>query len=156
MQRTLLIVKPDGVVRRLIGKIIARFEDKGLRIVGMKMMRVSSALAKKHYAEHKGKSFYPCLINFITSGPVVVFVVEGVEAIAICRKMMGATFGPEAAPGTIRGDFGASRSNNLIHGSDSPKSAKREIALYFKSSELIKYSDEDYKWIYNYSEGNPV
>jgi len=156
MQRTLLIVKPDGVMRRLIGKILSRFEDKGLHIVGMKMMRVSKALAKKHYAEHKGKSFYPRLIEFITSGPVVAFVVEGIDAIAICRKMMGATFGPEALPGTIRGDFGASHSNNLIHGSDCPKSARREIALYFKSSEMIKFSDDDYKWIYNYSGGSPV
>lgn len=155
MQRTLLLIKPDGVQRRLIGRILTRFEEKGLHIIGMKMMQVTQSLAKRHYTEHVGKSFYERLIQFITSGPVVALVVEGNDAISICRKLMGSTFGPSADPGTIRGDFGASNSNNLIHGSDSVKSAHREIKLFFKHSELMKFDKKSYEWVYNYTSGKP-
>ncbi|MBN2713975.1 MAG: nucleoside-diphosphate kinase [Planctomycetes bacterium] len=155
-QRTLIIVKPDGVARGIIGQILSRFENKGFRIAAMRIMQISLATAKKHYAEHAGKPFYPGLLKFITCGPVVVMAIEGNDAIRVCRKMMGATFGPEAEPGTIRGDFGISRTQNLIHGSDSPKSAKRELALYFKTSDYVKYPIADMKWIYNLGSGQPV
>ena len=127
MERTLIILKPDAVARRLTGRIIQRFEDKGLVVAAMKMMRISRDLAERHYAPHKGKPFYPGLIDYITSGPVVVVVLRGQRAIGIARTLMGATFGYEAEPGTIRGDFSASRPYNLVHGSDSPESAASEI-----------------------------
>ena len=120
MEQTLIILKPDCIQRRLMGRIIQRFEDKGLTITAMKMMRISRDLAERHYAPHKGKPFYPGLIAYITSGPVVVMVVAGPRAINVCRKLMGKTFGFDAEPGTIRGDFGASTTYNLVHGSDSP------------------------------------
>ena len=131
MQRTLIIFKPDCVQRRLVGQILARFEGKGLRIAALKLIRVDRALAEKHYAEHQGKPFFEGLISFITSGPVVVGVLEGNEAISVVRTMLGATSGVAAAPGTVRGDFSISKQNNLVHGSDSPESAQREIALWF-------------------------
>ncbi len=136
-ERTLIIVKPDAVQRRLVGRIIARFEAKGLAIVGMKLMRVSTDLAECHYAVHKDKPFYPGLIDYITSGPVVVLVVEGPRAIAAARALMGKTFGFEAEPGTIRGDYGLSKTYNLIHGSDAPETAAFEIPLYFTEDELV-------------------
>jgi nucleoside-diphosphate kinase len=148
MQRTLIILKPDAIQRRLIGRIVQRFEDKGLTIAAMKFMRISRELAERHYAPHKGKPFYPGLIDYITSGPVVVMVLEGERGIDIARTLMGKTFGYEAAPGTIRGDFGASRSFNLIHGSDSPESAAAEIALYFTDRELISYPMAGGEWVY--------
>ena len=129
MEQTLIILKPDCVQRRLIGRIISRLEDKGLVIGAMKLMRISRELAERHYAPHKGKPFYPGLIDYITSGPVVVMVVGGPRAINICRKLMGKTFGYDAEPGTIRGDFGCSRTYNLVHGSDSPETARQEISL---------------------------
>ena len=137
MERTLIILKPDAVQRRLVGRILQRFEDKGIAVAAMKLMRITRDLAERHYAPHKGKPFYPGLINYVTSGPVVVLVLQGDRCFEISRTMMGRTFGYDAAPGTIRGDFGASRSFNLIHGSDSPESAKTEIALYFKPEELL-------------------
>ncbi len=155
-QKTLIILKPDAVARGLIGRIVARFEDKGFKIIGMKISRVGLDTARRHYAEHKGKSFYDGLLKFITSGPVVLMVVEGKNAIAICRRMMGKTFGSEADPGTIRGDFGLSNRFNLIHGSDSLKSARREIALYFKSSELVRHDKNDLAWVYDLSENPPM
>lgn len=139
MERTLIILKPDAVQRRLIGRVIQRFEDKGLTVAGMKLMRISRELAERHYAPHKGKPFYPPLLDYITSGPVIVMVLQGPRCITIARALMGATFGYDAAPGTIRGDFGASRSYNLVHGSDSPESAATEIALYFRDEELLDY-----------------
>jgi nucleoside-diphosphate kinase len=148
MERTLIILKPDAIQRRLIGRLIQRFEDKGLAVGGMKLMRIPRELAERHYAPHKGKPFYPGLIDYITSGPVVVMVLQGERCIEIARTMMGKTFGYEAAPGTIRGDFGASRSFNLIHGSDAPESAKTEIALYFQEKELLDYAPSDRTWVF--------
>ena len=131
METTLIILKPDAVQRGLMGRIISRFEDKGLQVVGCKLMTISRDLASKHYESHKGKPFYDGLVNFMTSSPVLVMALRGVGAIAISRKMMGATFGSNAEPGTIRGDFGVSNSFNLIHGSDSPEAAQREMELFF-------------------------
>ncbi|MFM7036855.1 MAG: nucleoside-diphosphate kinase [Planctomycetaceae bacterium] len=137
LERTLILAKPDAVQRRLVGRIITRIEDKGLSIVGLKMLLVTPELSKLHYAEHVAKFFYPDLEAFITSGPVVALVVEGPEAITVMRNLMGKTNARESAPGTIRGDLGASRQMNLIHGSDGPEAAKREIAIYFKPEELV-------------------
>jgi nucleoside-diphosphate kinase len=123
VEQTLVILKPDCVQRRLVGRIIQRLEDKGLTIVAMKMMQLSKSLAERHYAPHKGKPFYPGLVDYVTSGPVVVMVVQGSQAIDVCRKLMGRTFGYEAEPGTIRGDFGLSKTYNLIHGSATSRSA---------------------------------
>lgn len=155
MDTTLIIIKPDGVARRMAGRIITRFEEKGLQIAGMKLIRVSEDLAKKHYAEHEGKPFYPSLINFITSGPVVVMAIRGLNAIPVCRKMMGSTFGSDAEPGTIRGDFGVSRAFNLIHGSDSPESAAKELALYFSDGEILDGDVADLGWVYDCTGGSP-
>ena len=147
MERTLIILKPDCVQRRLIGRIIQRFEEKGLVLAAMKLMRINRELAERHYAPHQGKPFYPGLIDYITSGPVVVMVIAGPGAIAIARKLMGKTFGYEAEPGTIRGDFGASRTYNLVHGSDSPESAATEIAIYFQPDEILDHALVDKPWI---------
>src|SRR6476620_1365584 len=137
MERTLIILKPDAVQRGLCGEIITRFERKGLQIVGMKLMRIPQQLAETHYEPHRGKPFYAGLVKFMTSSPVVVLALAGKDAIAISRKMMGATFGSKDEPGTIRGDLGVSNSFNLIHGSDSPESAARELGLFFKGGELL-------------------
>jgi len=147
VEKTLIICKPDCVQRRLVGRVIQRFEDKGLTIAAMKLMRISRELAERHYSVHKGKPFYPGLIDYITSGPVVVLVVAGPRAIEVCRKLMGKTFGFEAEPGSIRGDFGASTTYNLVHGSDSPESAIAEIALYFTPQEILDYQPADAAWI---------
>lgn len=152
METTLIILKPDAVQRGLIGRVISRIEDKGLQLAGAKLMRVPKQLAEKHYAEHAGKPFYPGLIEFITSTPVMVLAVRGPEAIAVCRKLMGKTKGTEAEPGTIRGDFGVSPGFNLVHGSDSAESAERELALWFESGELIDYETSLSPWIYEKSE----
>jgi nucleoside-diphosphate kinase len=137
MERTLILLKPDCVQRRLMGRVLARFEDKGLNIIAMKMMRVTPDLAKKHYAEHVKKDWYPALEGFITGGPIVAAIVEGLEAIRVVREMLGATSGLKAAAGTIRGDFSSSRQMNLVHGSDGPEAAAREIALYFRDEEIV-------------------
>ena len=155
MQQTLIIVKPDGVQRGLIGNIIGRFERRGLQIIGMKMMRISHALAQEHYAMHKGKPFYDGLIRFMTGGPVVVLALQGNNAIDVSRKMMGATFGFKAEPGTIRGDFGLSSSFNLIHGSDSPEAAAAELARFFSRTELVEYKLASSDWVYDFSGGQP-
>ncbi|MCC6755312.1 MAG: nucleoside-diphosphate kinase [Solirubrobacterales bacterium] len=147
MERTLIILKPDSVKRRLLGRIIQRFEDKGLTLAALKLIQITPDLAERHYAPHKGKPFYPPLIEYITSGPVVVMVIAGSGAIGVCRKMMGKTFGFDAEPGTIRGDFGTSKTYNLIHGSDSPESAATEIALYFQPGEILNYAPADCDWI---------
>ena len=155
METTLIILKPDAVQRGLCGRIISRFEDKGLQIVGAKMMTISPDLAVRHYKEHEGKPFYEGLVRFMTSGPVLVLAVRGVGAIAICRSMMGATFGSKADPGTIRGDFCVSNSFNLIHGSDSPESAARELELFFGADAIVEYDRANEGWIYDLSDGDP-
>ena len=133
--------------RRLAGEIIGRFEKKGLKIVAAKFLQISSELAQKHYAVHKGKDFFDRVVKYISSGPVLLMVLEGEKVIEITRKMMGATFGYNAEPGTIRGDFGTSQTFNLIHGSDSPETAKYEIGLYFKPDEILDYQIPDQKWV---------
>lgn len=148
MQRTLIIFKPDCVHRRLVGEILARFESKGLRIAALKLIQVSRSLGEKHYAEHQGKPFFDGLIQFITAAPVVVGVLEGNEAISVVRTLLGATNGAAAAPGTVRGDYSISKQNNLVHGSDSPESAQREIALWFRPEELVNYSLADESWVF--------
>ena len=140
LQRSLVLLKPDCIERRLMGQVIARFEAKGLNIVAMKMLRVTPELSKQHYAEHVAKPFYPSLESFITSAPIVAMAVEGVEVIPLIREMLGATNGIKAAPGTIRGDLSSSRQMNLVHASDSPESATRELALYFKPDEFCEHS----------------
>jgi nucleoside-diphosphate kinase len=152
MEKTLVIIKPDGVQRRLIGEIISRFERKGLKIVAFKIIKVVQKQAETLYAVHKKKPFYQGLLKFITAGPVVPMVIEGISSVNICRKLLGATFGPDAEPGTIRGDFGASVSYNLIHASDSPETAQNEITIFFKETEIISYNLDCVKWIYHPSE----
>ena len=147
MQQTLILLKPDAVHRRLIGAILQRFESKGLRVVGMKLVQADASLAQKHYAIHQGKPFYNSLLQFLTSGPTVAVCLEGREAVAVVRSMMGATDGAKSAPGTIRGDFGISIQNNLIHGSDSPENARTEIDLWFKPNELVSWTPVDASWI---------
>jgi nucleoside-diphosphate kinase len=147
MERTLVLLKPDCVQRRLMGQIIARFEDKGQNIIAMKMLQVTPELAKQHYAEHVEKPFYPGLEAFITGGPVVAMVVQGLQAIGVVRGMLGATNGLQAAPGTIRGDFSSSRQMNLVHGSDGPEAAEREISLYFRDDEICDYTPAVSPWL---------
>ncbi|ABB15304.1 nucleoside-diphosphate kinase [Carboxydothermus hydrogenoformans] len=148
MERTFIMVKPDGVQRGLVGEIISRFEKRGFKLVGLKLMQISRELAETHYGEHKGKPFFEGLLNFITSGPVVAMVWEGKEVIATAREMMGATNPLKAQPGTIRGTYGIDVGRNVIHGSDSPESAAREIALFFKEEELLSYEKTLDTWIY--------
>ncbi len=147
MQRTLILLKPDAIHRRLVGTIIQRFEQKGLRLAGLKLVQPDRGLAERHYAVHKGKPFYDSLLQFLTSGPAVALCLEGREAVAVARSMMGATDGAKSPPGTIRGDFGISVQNNLIHGSDSPENAAAEIELWFKAGELLDYTLTDAAWI---------
>jgi nucleoside-diphosphate kinase len=147
MQRTLILLKPDAVQRRLVGTLIQRFEQKGLRLVGMKMVQASRDLAEKHYAVHKGKPFYDSLLQFLTAGPTVALVWEGREAVAVARTLMGVTDGTKAPPATIRGDFALSLQNNLVHGSDSVDNAAMEIGLWFKPEELVGYAVCDAAWI---------
>jgi nucleoside-diphosphate kinase len=148
MERSFLMVKPDGVSRGLIGEVISRVEGRGLRIVAMKMLRMDDKLAKKLYAEHKGKPFFEGLISFITSGPAVAMVVEGKDAVEILRSMIGKTDPKEASPGTIRGDFGIDVGRNIVHASDSLESAKKEIDLFFSSGEILGYSRPGEEWVY--------
>lgn len=147
MERTLILVKPDGVQRGLAGAIISRFERRGLKLVGMKFMQMSTELAGRHYADHVGKPFYDDLVSYITSGPVVAMVWEGKAAIAAARATMGATKPVEAAPGTIRGDFGMEIGRNLVHGSDSPENGKKESALFFSDDELVAWHRAADRWI---------
>jgi|SRR5579864_3409193 len=148
MQRTLIICKPDCLQRRLVGQILERFEAKGLRIAALKLMQVDRALGEKHYSEHNGKPFFEGLIEFITGGPVIAGVLEGNEAVSVVRNMLGATNGVAAAPGTVRGDFSISKQNNLVHGSDSPESADREIALWFRPDEILEYKLAGSEWVF--------
>ncbi|MBC1334273.1 nucleoside-diphosphate kinase [Listeria booriae] len=147
MEKTYLMVKPDGVQRGLIGEIVGRLEKKGLKLVGAKFMQIDEALAKQHYAEHVGKAFFPDLLAFITSGPVFAMVWEGDEAISLARHMMGKTNPLEAEHGTMRGDLAVHMNRNVIHGSDSPESAQREISLFFKEEELISYEKAIDVWL---------
>lgn len=139
LERTLVLLKPDAVNRRLCGEILRRFETRGLKFVGMKMLRVTPELSRQHYAEHVNKPFYPQLESFITAGPLVALALEGPEAISVVRTMLGPTNGRQAGPGTIRGDFGLSRQMNLVHASDGPDAAVRELAIYFRPDELYTY-----------------
>jgi nucleoside-diphosphate kinase len=147
-ERTLIILKPDCMQRHLAGEIISRFEKKGLKLVGAKFMKISEALARKHYAVHEGKPFFEGVVKYLASSPCFVMVWQADDVIAMTRKMMGATFGTTAESGTIRGDFSCSKGYNLIHGSDSPESAAKEIPLYFKPEELVDYSFADDQWLY--------
>ncbi len=156
MERTLIVLKPDAVQRRLVGAILARFERKGLQLAALKLLRVDEPLARRMYAVHAGKDFYGPLVEFITSSPVLAMVLEGNEAIRICRAIMGQTFGPDADPGTIRGDFGVSRRYNLVHGSDSPEAAAREIPLFFAEEEILDYEMTGDRWVYAPTGGEPI
>src|SRR5262249_6775938 len=147
MERTLVLLKPDCVQRRLVGAILSRFEQKGLRLVGLKFLQASRPLAEQHYAVHKGRPFYHSLLQFLTSGPTVAVVLEGREAVTVVRTLMGPTDGVKAPPATIRGDYALSIQNNLIHGSDSVDNAKAEIALWFKPEELVGYQPVDAPWV---------
>ncbi|HEY2787377.1 MAG TPA: nucleoside-diphosphate kinase [Fimbriiglobus sp.] len=147
MQRTLILLKPDAVQRRLTGEITGRFERKGLRLCGVKLLQPSRELAEKHYAVHKGKPFYESLLAFLTSGPTVAMVWEGREAVVCCRNIMGLTDGSKASPGTVRGDLALSVQNNLVHGSDSVENAASEIALWFRPEELVMYPICDSAWV---------
>ena len=151
METSLILIKPDGVQRRLAGRILARFEEKGLQVVGAKLMRIAPELAERHYASHKGKPFYPGLVSFMTSSPVFALALRGKNSVAVVRKMLGATFGSKAEPGTIRGDFGISDGFNLVHASDSPETAKVEVSLFFKPEEVVEYLMADTPWVYDTS-----
>jgi nucleoside-diphosphate kinase len=146
-ERTLILIKPDGVQRALVGKIVDRYEQRGLRIAGMKLMLVPRELAEQHYDVHRDKPFFGGLIEFITSSPLVAMCVEGPNAIAVCREVNGATRPPQATPGSIRGDMALDTGHNLVHGSDSPETAAREVALWFKSDELLDYERAIDAWI---------
>jgi len=156
VQRTLVMLKPDAVQRGLVGRILSRFEAKGLKIVALKLGRIDRASAERHYAAHRGKDFYEPLIRFVTSGPTVFLVLEGKGAVAVVRRMLGATLGADAEPGTLRGDFGMSNRFNLVHGSDSPETADREIAMFFRPEELIPWDPATRPWTYDFSTGEPV
>jgi nucleoside-diphosphate kinase len=147
MEKTLILLKPDCLHRRLAGVLLQRFEQKGLRLAGMKLVQVSRGLAEQHYAVHKGKPFYESLLRFLTAGPTLALVLEGREAVAVARNLIGATDGVKAAPGTIRGDFAISVQNNLVHGSDSPENAAAEVNLWFKPDELVRYEPVDLPWV---------
>ena len=147
MERTLVLLKPDCVQRRLMGRLIGRVEDKGLNIVAMKMLQVTPELARQHYAEHVEKPFYPGLEEFITGGPVVAMIIEGLDAIQVVRNLLGATSGLKAEAGTIRGDFSGSRQMNLVHASDGPESAQREQDLYFAAGEICSYEPTLSAWL---------
>ncbi|HLL88882.1 MAG TPA: nucleoside-diphosphate kinase [Tepidisphaeraceae bacterium] len=155
MERTFIILKPDAVQRGLCGEILTRFEKKGLQIVGMKFTRIARQTAETHYEAHKAKPFYAGLVQFMTSSPVVIVALAGKDAITIARNLMGATFGSKAAAGTIRGDYGVSNAYNLIHGSDSPEAADRELKLFFKPDELVDWKPAIQEWVYDMTKGQP-
>lgn len=148
MERTLVLIKPDGVQRGLVGEVISRFERRGLRLAGMKFMWMSRELAARHYHEHEGKPFYEGLVNYITSGPIVAMVWEGKQAIEVVRQTMGKTKPAEAAPGTIRGDLGLEVGRNVVHGSDGPESAAYEISLFFREDELFSWKRDIDPWVF--------
>ncbi len=148
MEQTYIMVKPDGVQRNLVGKIISRFEEKGYKLVAMKLMRLSEGQAREHYQEHVNKPFFAGLLEYITSGPVVVMVWQGKDVVTAARRMMGKTNPLEAAPGTIRGDYGLDIGRNVIHGADSVESARREIKIYFSEEEILSYDKSAESWLY--------
>ena len=148
MQRTFLAIKPDGIQRGLVGKIINRFEEKGFKLVALKFMLVSKELAEKHYGEHKGKPFFNNLVDFITSGPIVAMVLEGKDIVDVVRKMIGKTNPLDADVGTLRSDYAIDIGRNIVHGSDSTESARREISLFFKEEEILNWKHDIQKWIY--------
>lgn len=156
MQKTLVILKPDAVQRRLIGKIISRFEEKGLQIVGIKFLMMTQELARENYRQHKGRDFYEPLIKYMTAGPVVAMVLRGKEVVETTRKMAGFTFGTKAEPGTIRGDYAVSNRFNLIHVSDSKEAAEAEIAIFFGADEILEYDMVDNPWVYDVSQGTII
>ena len=156
MERTLVIIKLDGLQRRLLGEIIGRFERKGLKIVALKLSRITEQLAREHYAVHEGKEFYEPLIRYMMAGPVVLMVLEGISAIEIVRSMTGPTFGVAAPAGTIRGDLAASKRYNLVHASDSAESAEGEIELFFEAGELLDYEMSDMSWVYDITGSEPI
>jgi nucleoside-diphosphate kinase len=151
MQTTLVIVKPDGVQRRLSGRILARFEEKGLQLVGAKFMTIPLETAQRHYKPHEGKPFYQGLVTYMTTSPVLVLALRGKNAIAVVRKMMGATFGSKAEPGTIRGDLAISDGFNLVHGSDAEEAAAFELSLFFRPGEVVEWTPADLGWVYDTS-----
>ena len=153
LERTLVLLKPDAVQRGLIGRILARFEDKGLKIAGLKLRQFPKKLVEQHYAAHKERPFYPKLVAFMTSGPVVAIALEGKDAIEVTRKLIGKTNSRQAEPGTIRGDLGMSFSNNLVHGSDGPEAAQSELALFFADAgELVEWTPATLPWVYSVEE----
>ncbi len=155
-ERTLVLIKPDAMARRLAGRILSRFEDKGLTPVGLKLVAVSEDLAARLYAEHRDKPFYDGLVRFITSGPVIALAAEGKEAIEVCRRLAGATCGREARPGTIRGDFGMSNRFNLVHASDTPVAARRELDLFFRADEMLGTDATSIAHVYDLSGPEPL
>ncbi len=156
MERTLLIIKPDAIQRRVVGRIVTRFEEKGFQIIALKMTQIPEKVIRRHYSAHEGKPFYEPLVRYMSAQPVVLIVARAKGAIAVARKMMGATFGANAEPGTIRGDFAISNRFNLIHGSDSPEAAEKEIALFFKPEELHEVADPQEGSIYDLSTGERI
>ncbi len=146
-QKTLLVIKPDAFYRRHVGEVIARLERKGLQLVGMRMLNVDEPLARRMYAVHEGKEFYEPLVRFIQAGPVIAVALAGPEAIYVVRSLVGETYGVQAQPGTIRGDFAASRRHNLVHASDSPESVQRELPLFFSEVDLLDWQPADTRWI---------
>ncbi|MEE9201354.1 MAG: nucleoside-diphosphate kinase [Candidatus Brocadiales bacterium] len=156
MQKVLILLKPDAVHRRLIGKIITRFEEKGLQLVGIKLIKMTEELARENYRQHKGRDFYEPLIRYLTAGPVVAIVLKGKEVVEIARKMAGFTFGSKAEPGTIRGDYAVSNRFNLIHVSDSKETAEAEIGIFFRPDETFDYDAADIQWIYDTSQGTII
>ncbi len=149
IERTLIILKPDAVQRGLMGQVLSRFESKGLKVVACRFTQLPRETVEKHYEPHQGKPFYEGLVGFMTQSPVLLLCLEGPSAIQLCRNLMGATFGTEAAPGTIRGDFGSSKGLNLVHGSDSAESAEREIGLFFRPEDLVEYQLQNECWLHN-------
>lgn len=156
MECTLVFLKPDAVNRRLVGDIISRFERKGFSIVGLKMLQLGEDFVRKHYAVHRGKPFYEPLVRYVTSGPVVAMVLEGKDAVAVVRRLMGETSGGQSPAGTVRGDLALSDRFNLIHGSDSPEAAQSEIKAFFKPEELLSHPPEATRWVYDQSGPQPV
>ncbi len=148
VERTFVAVKPDGVERILVGEVVGRFEKRGLKLVGMKFMKVTKEMAEQHYGEHKGKPFYEGLVSYITSGPIVAMALEGKSAVALARQVIGATKPLEAAPGTIRGDLAVEIGRNIVHGSDSPENGQREISIFFKPEEIVEWTGSLNKWIW--------
>jgi nucleoside-diphosphate kinase len=147
LEQTLIIVKPDGVQRGLVGEVLARFERRGLKLAGLRLMQIDRALAERHYAVHQGKPFYEGLVNYITSGPVVVAIIEGPDAIAVVRRVIGATRSNEAASGTIRGDFALTVDRNIIHASDAADTARFEVGLYFQPDQVLSYKRDLDRWV---------